>query len=154
MLLAFFFFLRSLFYHLPSSATLTATCFFFSSHDRSWIIIHCGHSPAYLGITVCICVYQWSPFVFCECFSFFTGYPFFFLLAHLHAVKYSILSHPSSCSKLFFFFFDPSCTSFVLFRTLSLFESRSLSTAPWCNVRFFFYGVSFSFFFFVIEHVL
>lgn len=79
---------------------------------------------------------------------------FFFLLAHLHAVKYGILSHPSSCSKLFFFFFDPSCTSFVLFRTLSLFESRSLSTAPWCNVRFFFYGVSFSFFFFVIEHVL
>ena len=30
---------------------------------------------------------------------------FFFLLAHLHAVKYGILSHPSSCSKLFFFFF-------------------------------------------------
>lgn len=107
----------------------------------------------WVSLYVYVCVSGLLLF-FVSVFLFLLVTLFFFLLAHLHAVKYGILSHPSSCSKLFFFFFDPSCTSFVLFRTLSLFESRSLSTAPWCNVRFFFYGVSFSFFFFVIEHVL
>ena len=154
MLLAFFF---------PSLSFLSSSIFGNVDRDLLFffpLMIVLGSSftvgillLTWVSLYVYVCVSGLLLF-FVSVFLFLLVTLFFFLLAHLHAVKYGILSHPSSCSKLFFFFFDPSCTSFVLFRTLSLFESRSLSTAPWCNVRFFFYGVSFSFFFFVIEHVL
>lgn len=149
MLLAFFFFLRSLFYHLPSSATLTATCFFFFP-----LMIVLGSS-----FTVGILLLTWVSLYVYVCISgllLFSVSVFLFLLVTLFffsscSPTCGEIWHfvpPFKLQQAFFFFFDPSCTSFVLFRTLSLFESRSLSTAPWCNVRFFFYGVSFSFFFF------